>query len=131
MTLQMKKDRPRRTAEHTPRQPPDPASYWLIAGKRNNRVEVLTIRMDDEQETLPVLPPRRPQVPPKGASQVRGLRLRLRRAHDHEKRQGVLILRLRVPPDRQGRRFRPAPPRPERQRPVVEGPGVEGRQAIS
>ena len=54
MTLQMKEDRPRRTAEHTPRQPPDPASYWLIAEKRNNRVEVLTIRTDDGQETLPV-----------------------------------------------------------------------------
>ena len=54
MTQQMGKDRPRRTAEHTPRQPPDPVSYWLIAEKRNNRIEALTLRTDDEQETLPV-----------------------------------------------------------------------------
>ena len=54
MTQQMWKNQPRRTAEHTPRQPPDPVSYWLIAEKRNNRLEVLTIRTDDEQETLPV-----------------------------------------------------------------------------
>jgi hypothetical protein len=54
VTLQMGKNQPRRTAEHTPRQPPDPVSYWLIAEKRNNRIEVLTIRTDDEQETLPV-----------------------------------------------------------------------------
>src|SRR5919199_2058765 len=44
----------RRTAEHTPWQPPDPVSYWLIAEKRNNRLEALTIRAYDEQETLPV-----------------------------------------------------------------------------
>src|ERR671916_452955 len=50
----MGKNQPRRTAEHTPRQSPDPVSYWLIAEKRNNRIEVLTIRTDDEQETLPV-----------------------------------------------------------------------------
>jgi hypothetical protein len=48
------KNQPRRRAEHTPRQPPDPASYWLIAEKRNNRIEVLTIRTGGEQETLPV-----------------------------------------------------------------------------
>src|ERR687894_1509972 len=54
VTLQMGKNQPRWTAEHTPRQPPDPVSYWLIAEKRNNRLEVLTIRTDDEQETLPV-----------------------------------------------------------------------------
>ena len=54
MTLQMGKNQPRRTAEHTPRQPPDPVSYWLIAEKRNNRIEMLTIRTDDEQEMLPV-----------------------------------------------------------------------------
>ena len=54
MTLQMEKDRPRRALDHVPRQPPDPAPYWLIAEKRNNRIEVLTIRTDDEQETLPV-----------------------------------------------------------------------------
>ena len=54
MTLQMEKDQTRRTAEHTPRQPPDLVSYWLIAEKRNNRLEVLTICTDDEQETLPV-----------------------------------------------------------------------------
>ncbi len=54
MTLQMEKDQPRRTAEHTPRQPPDPVSYWLIAEKRNTRLEVLTICTNDEQETLPV-----------------------------------------------------------------------------
>ena len=54
MTQQMGKNQPRRTAEHTPRQPPDPVSYWLIVEKRNNRIEALTIRTDDEQETLPV-----------------------------------------------------------------------------
>ena len=54
MTQQMGKNQPRRTAEHTPRQPPDPVSYWLIAEKRNNRIDALTIRTDDEQETLPV-----------------------------------------------------------------------------
>jgi hypothetical protein len=54
MALQMGKDQPRRTAEHALRQPPDPVSYWLIAEKRNNRIEVLTIRADDEQKTLPV-----------------------------------------------------------------------------
>jgi hypothetical protein len=54
VTLQMGKNQPRRTAEHTPRQPPDPVSYWLIAEKRNNRLEVLTIRTDEDQETLPV-----------------------------------------------------------------------------
>lgn len=54
MTLQMGKNQPRRTAEHTPRQPPDPVSYWLIAENWNNRIEALTIRTDDEQETLPV-----------------------------------------------------------------------------
>ena len=54
MTLQMEKNQPRRTVEHTPRQPPDPVSYWLIAETRNDRIEVLTIRTDDEQETLPV-----------------------------------------------------------------------------
>ena len=54
MTLHMGKNQPWRTAEHTPRQPPDPVSYWLIAEKRNNRLGVLTIRTDDEQETLPV-----------------------------------------------------------------------------
>ena len=54
MTLQMEKGRPSRTAEHTLRQPPNSVSYWLIAEKRNNRLGVLTIRTDDEQETLPV-----------------------------------------------------------------------------
>jgi hypothetical protein len=54
VTLQMEKDQPRRKAEHTPRQSPDPVSYWLIAEKRNNRIEVLTIRTEDEQGTLPV-----------------------------------------------------------------------------
>ncbi len=54
MTLQMRQNQPRRTVEHTPRQRPDPVSYWLIVGKRNVRMETLTIRTDDEQETLPV-----------------------------------------------------------------------------
>ena len=54
VTLHMGKNQPRRTAEHTPRQPPDPVSYWLIAEKRNNRIGVLTIRTVGEQETLPV-----------------------------------------------------------------------------
>src|ERR671917_2273591 len=50
----MGKNQPWRTAEHTPRQPPDSVSYWLISEKRNNMIEVLTIRTDDEQKTLPV-----------------------------------------------------------------------------
>ena len=54
MTLQMRQSQPRRTVEHTPRQPPDPVSYWLIAEKQNYSLGVLTIRTDDEQETLPV-----------------------------------------------------------------------------
>jgi hypothetical protein len=54
MTLQIGKNQPRRPAEHTPRQPPGPGSYWLIAKKRNNWLEVLTIRTGGEQETLPV-----------------------------------------------------------------------------
>jgi hypothetical protein len=54
VTPQMVTNQPRRTAEQTPRQPPDPVSYWLIAEKRNNRIEVLTIRTGGEQETLPV-----------------------------------------------------------------------------
>ncbi len=54
MSLQTGKNQPRRAAEHTPRQPTDPVSYWLIAEKRNDTIEVLTIRTDDEQETLPV-----------------------------------------------------------------------------
>jgi hypothetical protein len=54
MTLQMGKSHPRRTVEQALRRPPDPVSYWLIAEKRNNRLEVLTIRTDDEQEALPV-----------------------------------------------------------------------------
>jgi hypothetical protein len=47
-------NQPRRTAEQTPRHPPDPASYWLIAEKPNNRIEALTIRTGGGQETLPV-----------------------------------------------------------------------------
>ena len=54
MTLRMRQNKLRRTVEHTPRQPPDPVSYWLIAEKQNYRLGVLTIRTDDEQETLPV-----------------------------------------------------------------------------
>jgi hypothetical protein len=54
VTQQMGKDQPKRTAEHTPRQTPDPVSYWLIAEQRNNRTEALTLRTDDEQETLPL-----------------------------------------------------------------------------
>src|SRR5918998_1834232 len=54
MSLRMRQNQPKRTVEHTPRQRPDPVSYWLIAEKRNNRLGVLTIRTDDEQETLPI-----------------------------------------------------------------------------
>jgi hypothetical protein len=54
VTQQVGKSQPRRKAEHTPRQPPGPVSYWLIAEQRSNRLEVLTIRTDDEQETLPI-----------------------------------------------------------------------------
>jgi hypothetical protein len=43
MTLQMGTNQPRRAAVNTPRQPPDPVSYRLIAEKRNNRLEALTI----------------------------------------------------------------------------------------
>ena len=55
MTPQMVTNQPRRTAEHTPRQPPDPVSHRPIAERRNNRIEVRTIRTDDERETLPVV----------------------------------------------------------------------------
>ena len=54
MTQQMVTNQPRRMAERASRQPPGPVSYWLIAEKRNNWLEVLTIRTDDEQETLPL-----------------------------------------------------------------------------
>jgi hypothetical protein len=54
VTLQMGKNQPRRTVGKAPRQPPSTISYWLIAEKLNNRLEVLTIRTDDSQETLPV-----------------------------------------------------------------------------
>jgi hypothetical protein len=53
MTLQLEKNRPKRTTKHALRQSPGTVSYWLIAENRNNRIEVLTIRTD-EQETLPV-----------------------------------------------------------------------------
>jgi hypothetical protein len=55
VTLQMEKNQPRRMAERASRQPPGPVSYWLIAEKRNNWLEVLTIRTDHDQETLPVI----------------------------------------------------------------------------
>ena len=54
MTQQMEKNQPRRMSERASRQPPGPVSYWLIAEKRNNWLEVLTIRTDHDQETLPV-----------------------------------------------------------------------------
>jgi hypothetical protein len=54
MKMNRGKNQPRGTAEHTPRQPPDRVSYWLIAEQRNNTIEALTLRTDDEQETLPV-----------------------------------------------------------------------------
>jgi hypothetical protein len=54
VTQQMETKQPRRTAKQTLRQPPDPVSYWLIAEKQDNRLEALTIRAYDEQETLPV-----------------------------------------------------------------------------
>ena len=54
MTPQMAKNQPRRTTEHTPGRLSGPVSYWLIAEKRSNRIEVLTIRTDEGQETLPV-----------------------------------------------------------------------------
>jgi hypothetical protein len=50
----METNQPRRMAERASRQPPGPASFWLIAEERNNRLEVLTIHTDDEQQTLPV-----------------------------------------------------------------------------
>jgi hypothetical protein len=54
VTLQMRKNQPRWTAESAPRQPPNPVSYWLIAEKRSNSIQVLTIRTAEGQETLPV-----------------------------------------------------------------------------
>jgi hypothetical protein len=54
VTQQMEKNQPRRMSERASRQPPGPVSYWLIAEKRNNWLEVLTIRTDHDQETLPV-----------------------------------------------------------------------------
>ncbi len=54
MSLQMETNQPSRMAERASRQPTGPASFWLIAEERNNRLEALTIRTDDEQETLPV-----------------------------------------------------------------------------
>jgi hypothetical protein len=54
VTIQVEKEQPRRTVEHPPRQTPEAVSYWLIAEKRNNRIQVLTIRTDGGQETLPV-----------------------------------------------------------------------------
>src|SRR4051794_22990075 len=50
----METKQPRRTAERTLRQPPGSVSYWLIAERQDNRLEALTIRAYDEQETLPV-----------------------------------------------------------------------------
>jgi hypothetical protein len=41
-------------ARHTPRRLSGPVSYWLIAEKRSNGTEALTIRTGDGQETLPV-----------------------------------------------------------------------------
>jgi hypothetical protein len=54
VTLQMAKDQPRRTTEHTLGRVSGPISYWLIAQKRSNRIEVLTIRTGDAQKTLAV-----------------------------------------------------------------------------
>jgi hypothetical protein len=54
MTLQMGNNQSRRTTEHTLQRPPDPVSYWLIAEERNNSTEILTIRTENEHETLPV-----------------------------------------------------------------------------
>ena len=54
MTQQMETKQPRRTVERTLRQPLGPVSYWLIAEKQDNRIEVLTLRTDGTQETLPV-----------------------------------------------------------------------------
>jgi hypothetical protein len=54
VTQQMETKQPKRTAERTLRQPPDPVSYWLIAEKQYNRLEVLTLHTDGTQETLPV-----------------------------------------------------------------------------
>jgi hypothetical protein len=54
VTLETASNQPRRTTEHTPRRLSGPVSYWLITEKRSNRIEVLTIRADEGQETLPV-----------------------------------------------------------------------------
>ena len=52
MTLDTARNQLRRTTEHTPRRLSGPVSYWLIAERRSNRIEVLTIRAGDGQETL-------------------------------------------------------------------------------
>jgi hypothetical protein len=54
VTLKTARNQPRLMTEHTPRRLSGPASYWLIAENRSNRIEVLTIRADEGQETLPV-----------------------------------------------------------------------------
>ena len=54
MTQKTARNQPRRRTEHTPQRLSGPASYWLIAEKRSDRIEVLTIRTDEGQETLPV-----------------------------------------------------------------------------
>jgi hypothetical protein len=54
VTQQMETKQPRRPAEGTLRQPPGPVSYWLIAERQDNRIEVLTLHTDGTQETLPV-----------------------------------------------------------------------------
>jgi hypothetical protein len=54
VTQQIETKQPRRTVERTLRQPLGPVSYWLIAEKQDNRIEVLTLHTDGTQETLPV-----------------------------------------------------------------------------
>jgi hypothetical protein len=47
-------NQPRRTAEHTRRQPPGSVYYWLMPEKQDKRIEVLTLHTHGTQETLPV-----------------------------------------------------------------------------
>jgi hypothetical protein len=51
---QMETNQPRPTAERTPCLPPGPGSYWLIAKRQHNRIEVLTLCCNGEGEVLPV-----------------------------------------------------------------------------
>jgi hypothetical protein len=54
VTQPMEANQRRRTAERASTQSPGLVSYWLIAKYQDSTIEVLTIRTDGKQETLPV-----------------------------------------------------------------------------